>query len=232
MKNRDRQIYRDALQRATSALEPPPCGFWNGGRPDVVPRPADWGEERWISLEAIDVRNAVQTRCKTSQKFFMELRYRYRQHGYNDYPVDVVRDTETDEFFLWDGRYRHEALRGLSDTILATVVPGNKLDASWLAFTLGNRIKRDRRKRGSIGWMPLTNDDKRFQMQEAFLHPYAQGMPIYKLRGYVGVSVRTAFESLRLLRKRDCVTWRGERLKDNFCIGHDIVVTVVEGAAW
>lgn len=204
------------------ALSPPAYGFWNGGRPDVAHRPDDWGEQRWIPLSEIPVVNQIHTRAHRSQIFHLELRNRYLDNGYDDYPVEVVHDVEHDAYYLWDGRYRHEAAEGLCEAILANVLQGTKDDASWLAFTMGNRIKRDRRRRGKIGWMPLSNADKRFQMEQAILHPYAQGMPIYKVQERVGVSIHTAYEGLRALRRSGLVGWRGDRLKHNFVIGHAI----------
>ena len=210
------------------ALSPPACGFWNAGRPDVVHRPDDWGEARWIPVSQIPSTAVLQSRMTSSQLFHLELRSRYRNNGYDDYPIDVVHDTETNRYYLWDGLHRHEAAEGVCEAILANVVRGTKLDASWLAYTMGNRIKRDRRRRGTIGWMPLTNDDKQFQIRCAFLHPYAQGMPIYKVQDRVGVSIRTAYAVLRLLRRLDLVAWSGDRLKHNFVIGHEIATVPLD----
>jgi len=157
--------------------------------------------ERNVLVNLIPPANRINYRSQTDQRFLLELRDRFRENGYDDYPVEVVHDVESDVYYLWDGNHRIEASEMAHlDMIPANVTEGTYKDAVRLALTESNKLQR--RNRAAA----LSSDDLQNCAELALQEDFTEEMTRKEVATALSISLGTIDRALRELRNKNIST--------------------------
>lgn len=129
--------------------------------------------------------------------FVNELAEEFEEHGYNDYPVEVVYDAELDKYWLWDGNHRIAgAEKAGCPTITISEQPGTKEDAKRLLATESNKLQDE------YNLVRVTSGAKLLRAEQALLAKFTAEMTLEEVAEATRVSIGTVREAKARLKKR------------------------------